>query len=67
MGNFEDRMDEEPFRYKRKQWHVTTIHEGMGGSYETKKQAIQWARVLKQKGEEFAIWEQNKLRSDIVV
>jgi phosphoglycerate-specific signal transduction histidine kinase len=54
-------------RINRMQWNVTTIIEGLGKCFPTKKDAVRYARELKNRGEQFAIWEQGKLREDIIV
>jgi hypothetical protein len=51
----------------RPSWCVTTIIEGLGKSFQKKREAVKYAYELKKRGEQFAIWEQGKLRDDIIV
>ena len=54
-------------RINRMQWNVTTITKGLGDCFSTKREAVKYAYELKKRGEQFAIWEQGKLRDDIIV
>ena len=66
QDDIQDELNAKP-RISKPIWHVTTIHEGLGGDFYKKKFAIRHAKKLKTQGESFAIWEGCRLRDDIIV